>query len=371
MKKVAVLIFTNSFRIGGSERQAVELAKRLDPSKFELIVACFQKDGPLSAELPCGLDKVHAFPLAGFFNWNAFRRAVDFIRLLRKMRVQVVQCFDFYSNVFAIPLARLAGVPVILGSRRDEGVTLRTRAQRMVEGWCYRLATGVVANAEAIKAQLVKRDGLRPERAWVIHNGLDLDRFDQQGSVSRADHNGDGVTVAVVANLRQEKGHMVFLDAAHRLAGLYPQARFRIVGDGPMWQRIEARVKELGLSERVEMTGATKDIPAFLQSIDIMVNPSHTEGFPNAVLEAMAASLPVVATDVGGTHELVGEGLTGYLVPPGDGAVMAERLARLCKDPDARLKMGEAGRRRMAERFTADLMAKRFETLYQTLVCGN
>jgi glycosyltransferase involved in cell wall biosynthesis len=376
MQKIRALIFVDSLRLGGSERQAVELCKRLDRSSVEPLLACFQKEGPLAEELQGYFEDIHAFPLQGFFNAAAVRQAGRFLGLLKRSRVQVVQCFDFYSNMFAIPLARLARVPVILGSRRDQKV-MRTRMEQKAEQWCLSLATGVVTNSAAIKNQIVREDGIRSERVWVIHNGLDLDRFDRQGEPSspgeRATRKNDEVRIAVVANLRPEKGHLVFVNAANLLARSCPQARFAIVGDGSMRGKIEARIRELGLNNRVQLTGAVENIPAFLKAgnADILVNPSESESFPNAVMEAMAASLPVVATDVGGTNELVAEGLTGYLVPRDEGTVMAERLARLCNDPDTRVKMGEAGRRRIVERFTADLMAKKFENLYQSLVNRN
>lgn len=368
-KKIKVLVFTSSFRIGGSERQAVELVKRLDRSRFELFVACFQNNGPLLDELPDGL-KVDAFPLTSFFNTTAVCHAARFLKLLRQKRVQVVQCFDFYSNVFAIPTARLAGVPVILGSRRDEAV-MRTGRQQMAERWCYGLATGVIANAEAIKDQLVSRAGLPPAKVWVVHNGLDLDRFDHQGSLSREElaNRNHRVTIAVVANLRPEKGHLIFLEAAHCLAKVYSQASFVIVGDGPMRKTIETRVRELGLTGRVKVPGAVNDIPSFLRSVDIAVLPAlKNEGLPNAVMEAMAAGLPVVATDTGGTRELVVDGLTGYLVQPRDWAALADCLGRLCDDSETRRKMGEAGRLRIVERFSADRMANGFAELYSNLV---
>src|SRR5207249_1521395 len=169
----------------------------------------------------------------------------------------------FYSNVFAIPLARLSGVPVILASRRDEA-NMRTLAQQRAELCSYYLATGVVANAEAIKDQLVRRDKVSSEKVWVIHNGLDLDRFDRQGgphSEGAAPQNHE-LRIAVVANLRPEKGHLVFLDAVQRLTKSNHQARFLIVGDGVMRERIETRVRELGLTEQVQLTGAVTDVPA-------------------------------------------------------------------------------------------------------------
>src|SRR5438445_3291975 len=152
MNKIRVLVFANSFRIGGSERQAVEFIKRVDPARFEITVACFQEDGPLLKELPLTITQLHEFPFHSFFHPSTAGQAFRFIRLLKRAHIQVVQCFDFYSNLFAIPLARLCGVPVILASRRDEA-SMRTLAQQRAELCSYYVATGVVANAEAIKDQ--------------------------------------------------------------------------------------------------------------------------------------------------------------------------------------------------------------------------
>ena len=371
MKKIRVLVFVNSFRIGGSERQAVELVKGLDRSRFEPILACFQKDGPLSEELPEGLHGVEAFPLSGFFNSNALRQAARLYQLCRVKKVQVVQCFNYYSNVFAIPVARLARVPVILGCRREEAVA-RTAMHQLLERWSYRLATGVVANAQAIKDQVVEIDGIPADKVWVIHNGLDVNRFGRQGLAmpGGAVRKNGRVVIAVVANLRPEKGHLVFLEAAKLVSSAYPESTFLIVGEGPMRDEIESRIGQLQLAARVEMRGAVKDIPSLLRSsVDIAVLPSlKNEGFPNAVMEAMGASLPVVATDTGGTRELVVDGMTGFLVRPGDPAALADRIAKFCGDRELRMKMGEAGRRRVLQEFSVDRMARKFEDLYTTLL---
>ena len=368
MSKRNVLIFTDSFNIGGSERQAVELIKRLDRSRFSPIVACFKKVGPLAAELPGGLEDVHAFPLSGFVSWGALRRAHEFVKLVRRMQVQVVQCFDFYSNLFAIPLARLAGVPVILGCRRDEAV-MRSAAQQKAERLSYRLATGVIANADAIKSQLIGRDGLHPEKVWVIHNGLDLKRFDgPSGPIAGVPLENGTITVAMVANLRPEKGHVVFLKAIQQVVTQIPRAQFLIVGDGPMREMIEMHIKELGIAGSVTMTGAVTNIPSLLRSVDIVVLASlKNEGLPNAVMEAMAAGKPVVATDVGGTRELVTEGVTGYLVPSGDVSMMANRIKDLALSPAAQKTMGEKARRKIETQFEVERIARRFEQLYDEL----
>jgi len=131
---------------------------------------------------------------------------------------------------------------------------------------------------------------------------------------------------------------------------------------------IASRIRELSLSKRVQLLGFVRDIPSFLRNLDIVVLPSSSEAFPNAVQEAMAASLPVVATDTGGTRELVIDGETGFLVSPNDSSALADCIGRLCSDREMCLKMGEAGRRRVAEQFTADRMARRFEDLYLELL---
>jgi glycosyltransferase involved in cell wall biosynthesis len=366
MQHIPILIFVNSFRLGGSERQAVELIKRLDRSRFSVVVACFQREGPLVDELPRDIIALEEFRLSSFANWATCRHAGRFVALLRRTGIKIVQCFDFYSNVFAIPFARLAGVPIILGSRRDQKV-MRTWKQQKVDQWCLSLATGVVANSAAAKNQLVKDEGIRPERTWVIHNGLDLDCFD---APERSSRNDEEIRIGIVANLRPEKGHLVFLDAVYIFSQSYSKVRFVIAGDGSMRGKIEARIRELGIKDQVELTGVVKNVSAFLRSgnLDILVNSSDSESLPNAVMEAMAASLPVVATDVGGTNELVVDGQTGYLIKAGDSRGLADRLALLCNDPERSRKMGRAGRNRVSQQFTVFKMARNFENLYMDLV---
>src|SRR5438093_152768 len=141
MTKIRVVIFIGTFRIGGSERQAVRLAKFLNRAQFDPIIACFQKDGPLLDEHPRDLSGPVVYPLKGFLSASCLGQSVRFFRFLRGIRPHVMQCFDFYSNAFAIPLARLAGVPVVLGACR-EGSPTKTKAQRALQRMCYRLATG-------------------------------------------------------------------------------------------------------------------------------------------------------------------------------------------------------------------------------------
>jgi len=368
MAKRRILIFTNSFRIGGSEGQALQLIKHLDRSRFDVHVACFDREGPLLDQLPLDVGEVPAFPLTGFANLNAARQAAAFIALLRKIKIQIVQTFDLYTNVFGIPLARLAGVPVTVGSRRDHGIK-RTTWQVHAERWSLRLARRVVANAEAIKSRMVEDGILGTDHILVIKNGLDLSRFPipPHGLQNSAGFDSRVVVFAVVANLRAEKGHLMFVRAAQIVASACPEARFVLIGDGPMRQKIQESIERLGLREKVHLMGAVKNVPYALQSIDVVVCPSDTEGLPNAVLEGMAASKAVVATDAGGTRELVVEGVTGHLVPTGDVERLATCMIALYKAPTIRESMGANARRHVEECHTAEHIANRFELLYDEL----
>jgi L-malate glycosyltransferase len=370
MRKIRVLIFVDSFRLGGSERQGVELAKRLSRREFEPSVVCFTKEGPLIKELPTDISEVESFPLNGFRSAGTLHQAARLYQYLRRRRIDVLQCFDFYSNLFAIPIARLARVPVVLAARREEGVT-KTNNQRLAQQLVYRLATGVVANAEALKEQVLQNNGLSKRKVWVVHNGLDTQRFTdvEHSSKSEDVNRSTGITIAVIANLRPEKGHSMFLQAAKLLIEKGRMAHFIIAGDGSMKNEIKSQIAGMSLGKQVEMVGAIGDIPAFLKSIDIAVLPSlRNEGFPNSIMEAMASSLPVVASDSGGTRELVIDGETGFIVEPGVPEGLADRLGKLCDDRELRIKMGEAGRFRVMSHFTADKMAEKFGALYRRLV---
>ena len=368
MIKRKILIFTNSFRIGGSEGQALQLIQHLDRSRFDVHIACFDREGPLLERLPPDIEEVASFPLTGFANCNAVRQAAAFIAFLRKAKIQIVQTFDLYTNVFGLPLARLAGVPVTVGSRRDHGVR-RTAWQARAEQWSFRLAMQVVANADAIKSRLVQEQVLGADRISVIRNGLDLSHFpiSPRSRQSSAKDESRSVIFAVVANMRAEKGHLLFLRAAQQVASACPEARFVLIGDGAMRQKIQESIELLGLREKVKLVGAITNVPDALQEIDVVVSPSDTEGLPNAVLEGMAASKAVVATDAGGTRELVLEGVTGYLVPTGNAELLASRMIVLCRAPTTRENMGAMARQQVEQWHASEHVAGRFELLYDKL----
>jgi glycosyltransferase involved in cell wall biosynthesis len=353
--RIPVGIFLTSFDPGGTERQMVELVRRLPPDRFAVHVACFHRRGAWRPRVEERAASIAVFPIDGFVSVGTARQLRAFARWCRDRRLVVLQACDFYANVFGLTGAALARVPVRLGARRDVNPG-RTRGRLALQRLSYRFAHVVVANSHAAAAAVV-RDGVSPRRITIIPNGLDADRFSSLRSARPVR------TIVTVANLRPEKDHRTLLAAARRLLPRHPQLRFQLVGDGPLRAELEREAERLGLSHAVEFLGHREDVPALLAAADLFVLPSRTEAFPNGVLEAMAAGLPAVACRVEGLIELVTDA-TGTLVPAADPAALAAAIERYVSDPSLAAGSGAAGRAHVVERFSFDAMVSAFERLY-------
>jgi glycosyltransferase involved in cell wall biosynthesis len=370
-----VLQLVGSFHQGGSERQAVQLTRLLAESgRYHVRVACLNPEGVLRGEFErLDLGEVHAYPLTSFYDRRFVVQLRRFAAFLRAEGVALVQTHDFYSNVFGMAGAALARVPARVASKR-ETKGMRTPAQRRVELLAYRLAHAVVANAEAVRRQLVG-DGVPSRKVAVVYNGLDDARlrppadFSREGALDALGLPRGRRLVTLVANLRHAvKDHPTFLRAARRVRESCPEAAFVLAGEGELEARLRALAAELGIADAVFFTGRCARVGELLAVSDVCVLSSAAEGFSNAILEYMAAGRPVVATDVGGAREAVVEGETGHLVPAGDDERMAARIGELLRDPERARAMGDRGRRRVAEHFSCAAQRARVEALYAWLL---
>jgi len=333
----------------------VELVRRLDRTRFDVRVACFHREGAWLPRVEA-CAPVTAFPISGFSRPGTFARAAEFARWCRVHRVSVVHACDFYANTFALPAAAVAGVPVRLGSRRELAPD-KSPAQIALQRQAYRCAHAVVANSSAA-ADRLRREGIAPDRIRVVPNGISLGdfAFTREPRPIRK--------LLTVANLRKEKAHEVLFEAVARLAQRHPQLRLRVAGDGPRAADLRALAVSLGIADRVALLGHREDVAALLEEADAFVLPSRSEAFPNSVVEAMAAGLPVVACAVGGLLELVESGRTGLLVPVDDVPATVEALDSLIADPSRARTMGDAARHVIAQRYSFDRMVRAFEGLY-------
>jgi len=349
------------------------LATSLDPKRFEVHVACLQQAGPLYGEMAaCGLP-LTAYPIKGFLRPDTLRQQWRFAAYLKRQAIDIVHAYGFYPIVFAAPVARLAGTRVVLASIRDNGDPW-TPAQRLVQRCASRMAHRVLVNATAVRDRLTA--GGRARRGiTVIRNGVDLDRFAPRppDAALRASLGlpADAPLVVAISRLNPMKGLDDFLQAAALLADRFTEARFVIVGDGGSRRELEAQARGLGLADRIVFTGTRLDVAPIVSQAAVSVVPSLSEGLSTVVLESMACGVPVVATRVGGTPEILQDEVTGLLVPPCNAPALAAAIGRLLGDPALARRMGDAGRARAVARFSMRYMVSQTESLYRALLRGD
>ncbi|MCA1615393.1 MAG: glycosyltransferase [Acidobacteria bacterium] len=373
-----VLQLIDSFYQGGTERQTVQLTRLLHESgRYRLRLACLRPEGPLRAEVErLGFTDIPSFPLDSFYDRNMAAQLRRFVRYLRENEIDLVHAHDFYMNVFGMAGATLARVPVRLASRRDtEGV--RSPAQRWVERRAYDMAHAVVANAEAVREQVIK-EGTRPEKVVRIYNGLDVSRLAPPAGVSREEmlqsldlpRAAPRRFVTIVANmLHPMKDQGTFLRAARRVRETVPDAAFVLAGDGGLTERWRALAAELGLQRDAFFVGRCARVAELLSISEVCVLSSKgVEGLSNSIIEYMAAGRPVVATDIGGAREAVTDGETGYVVRPEDDEAMAARIVSLLREPGRARAMGARGREIASRKFSLGARLEATEQLYDRLL---
>jgi len=355
--QVSVAVFLTRFEPGGTERQMTELIRRLDRSRFAVHVACFEKRGAWLPRIAERAASIVEFPIRGFAQPATLAALLRFAKWCRRERIEVVQTCDLYANVFGLPAAALAGVPVRIGSRRELNPD-KTPGQIRLQRQAYRCATTVVANSVAARDILLE-EGLAAESIAVIPNGVDLGSTLLRGFAAKPRRR-----VITVANLRPEKSHETLFAAADLLASDFPDVEFQIVGDGPRRAELEGLVRAHGLERRVQFLGHREDVAQLLAEADIFVLPSRSEAFPNGAIEAMAAGLPVVASAIGGLLDLIEHGHTGLLFEPGNPAALADALRHLFTDRSIASAIGQRAQTQVRQRYSFERMVQSFEELY-------
>ena len=326
--RVRMLMMVQNFFLGGTEGQAVELFRRL-PQSWDAALACVIKEGPhLAAIRELGSEPME-LPLRGSVaRFNTAHQIAKLASAMRARDVRLVHAHDFYTTLLAVPAAKLAGAKVIVG-RLDLG-HWPTGLARALLVQATRAADGVIANAGAIRDALVSREGLPKNRVRVIHNGIDLDAFDARAQTPLSDAlpARPGVKPFVhVANMTHPvKAQEDLFHAVRILRHDHPELSVWLVGDGPRRKKLEMLAMQLGIGERVHFLGHRRDVAAILKRAYAGVLCSHAEGLSNALIEYLAAGLPVVATDVGGSGELVANGERGLLVPKASPVCLASAM---------------------------------------------
>lgn len=374
--KINVLQLVGSFHQGGSERQAVQLARLLhDEGTHRVFVACLDKSGVLRGEIErLDLADVPEFPLTSFYDANMIRQLRRCAKFLRKNDIKIIQTSDFYTNVFGVAAATLARVPVKIASKRETGA-MRSAKQDFLERRIFARSNAIVANSKAVKNYLVN-GGVAPDKIEIIYNGLDLRRLAPKETNRKTicerlnlpvDENIKFITL--VANLRHAvKNQPMFLRAAKTVAEKFTGAHFVLAGEGELKNDLETLARKLQMSDRTHFIGRCALVPELLSVSFAGVLTSFAEGFSNSILEYMSANLPVVATNVGGASEAIAPKTSGFLIESDDAEALSQKLAYLLENPSQARRMGRAGRRIVEEKFSCERQLEQTLALYENCI---
>ena len=375
--KPKVLHIINSFEQGGTERQAVQLVRLLHEGKlYRMYLASLDNRGILLDEAErIGLGEIAEYPLTSFYDLNFLRQLRRCVRFLKEHEIEVVHTHDFYTNIFGMTAAKLAGVRVRIASKR-ETAGFSSPAKKRAERCAYRLAHSVITNAEAVRKQLIS-EGVRTEKLVTVYNGLDMKRVAPQSDLDRPailallnlPREPDRLFVTIVANIQHSvKDHPTFLRAAARVLKAVPKAAFVIAGEGSLINQLRVFAEELGIGHHTFFIGRCQRVAELLSISNVCVLSSKAEGFSNSILEYMAAGRPAVVTDVGGAREAIIDGQTGFIVPAGDDETMAGQIIELLRKSDLAAEMGKRGRLIVEEKFSCETQLERTSGLYDQLL---
>lgn len=360
---IPLLFLVTNFDRGGAERVLTRCAAGLPRDKYASRAAALQgRSHAMAQELTLAGIPVHDLGMACREDVRILPRLV---RLLRRERIQILFTFMFHPNVLGRLVGAACRVPVRISSERS--MELEGRGRRILNRWTVPLATHVVAVSDRVAAYAAREFRIPQDRLSTIPNGVDAAHFRCAGRTASPDRPVIGST----ARLHAENDHATLLHAFSRVREALPGARLLLVGRGPEEAALRSLAADLSIAGCVEFVRERPDVAPFLSQMNVYVHASLAAGMPNSILEAMASGLPVVATAVGGTPEVVVDGETGLLVPPRDPIAMAWAVENLVADPDKAQAFGRAGRMRVETHFGEGVMLERLEALLDRLVAEN
>jgi L-malate glycosyltransferase len=353
---------------GGAEKNFCDVILGLDRRTFSPSALVFQ-GGDLSDHLVRQGIPVHVNGISKLLSLHALREAFVTYRRMKEECTDVVVTYHHDADIWGAVVARLAGVPRVISSRRDMGYQLESK-----HVWFYRLFPflfdGFITVSEAVKGEIQRRDWIRPEKIRVIHNGIPPGIYDQGFNVSeikkRLGIDPSKTVIGSVASFRPIKGQLYLVDAVKELVDRNKDLLVVFVGhdDNEYGRLVKERIKEAGLADHFMFLGERSDIPEILSVFDLFVLSSVHEGFSNAVVEAMAAGKPVVAPNSGGNPEAVEHGKTGFLYTPCDSRSLAEALHKIIIDIGLRKRMGDSGKEKIGKYFTHKTMIRKNEEYF-------
>ncbi len=365
-EKIKVLIVLNTLGAGGAEVQAARLAQHFDKNLFDVQVAYYEN---IDIAHPADMLKDAGIKVTYLDRpkWGRFRYFFKATAFMRREHFDVVHAFTGTTNLYARAPAIMAGVPVIIGGLRGQS-GMGNLTERLIFSLTNWRCAGWIVNAIDLKTIIEQKLWFMKRRPiFVVPNGLELK--DTKGTTRDGtkffdELRTDRLVVGTIGRLVPVKNHLLFIEMAAHLRNMGQDVDYWIVGDGPMRPEIEQAIAKHNLADRVKMLGYRADVKSALSRMDVFVLTSDTEGCPNVLLEAMRASLPVVATSCTDLREIIQDGANGYTALVGDARKLAEKVKHILADTNLRKQMAVNSRKIVEERFDISLAVKRMQDVY-------
>ena len=360
--RVPVLITARELDQGGVERDVTKIAMHLDRSRFEPHVGTFYAKGLRYEELRAAGIPILDLPLRSLLSLDAVRMASKMRRYIRQHGIQIVHAYDA-SGVFVLPVARLAGVPVTIGSQLSYREILDKRTQKLLR-MSDHVPDAILVNCDAIRRYMMEDEHVAAERLEICYNGVDTTQFYPPQSRSMIVS-----TIGTVCALRPEKNLPLLQEAFAKIQQLQPELKLVLVGSGAELKALQENAARLGIASASVFVAATRDVANWLRTMDIFVLPSYSEAFSNSLLEAMACGCAVIGSRVGGMPELTGSHEErGLLFSSGDVGALAAQLTRLIENPEFRLELGRRAAEFAANSLSIQIAAERTGAIYDRLL---
>ena len=368
-RKIKIIHIITGIAVGGAENHLLSLLGKLDRRKYKIDLA-YLKD---KAELKDAFESIGISPIRIDLKSNYDLIALwRLFRLIKRERYNIVHTHLFHADTYGTLAAYLAKVPIIISSKHNDEEFLQKLVYKMLHRVTTLFSKKIIALSDHVKDYVVRIGVGNPDKVKTIYYGLDWRPYDNlnRSYTVREEFGIDKRTILIgtIARLTKQKGLKYLLEAFRQVLDTEKNCKLMIVGRGELEDELKNLSKELGIEDKVIFTGFREDIPEIMHSLDIFVLPSLWEGLGRVFLEAMAARKPIVATNVSAIPEVIANGETGILVPPRNPGALVKGILHLIKNPDAVIRMGEAGRKRLEEKFSIEEMVRKTKEIYESLI---
>lgn len=364
-----VLYIIVDLTVGGAEDHLLSLVRNLDRRRFDPLVCCIGRRGAIGKEIEAAGVRVEE--LGKLRKGGYDREIVPLLRaLIRRERIGLVHSHMYHANLYGRLAAFREGVPAVVSVHNTY---VRPKIlRRVLNGWLARRTPFILAGSEAIRDDIVRYDGVPPGKIRVVPYGVDVEKFDSVLSREEARGKlglpGDRFLVGTVGRLEEQKGQKYLIEAAGRLRREKKETTLAIIGSGREEARLRDQAVREGIGDSVLFLGTRRDLPELFRAMDVFAFPSLWEGFPIALLSAMAAGLPVIVTPVGGVPEVVKDGINGLIVPAGDPAALAEAIWKVREDPAGAAGFGRAAAATIRDKYSHRTTARRIMEIYEQVL---